>query len=207
MTEKTEEQNLFQTMKEARREETITFKNGDEEEHKQVVYEDPGIGTAMRIMDLMNTGDDSGDYGDLYQQIMDHVLVSPRVGYASLEKALPEKMHKKSVAAKNKENKSAKIEMVWPGYRTALQIMMLLQRPSGASNMHDTLVTLNREVFRHNGQPVRMEYWELGHDGYGLGMKAFVEATKYLQENLDYDGVLDMLTSGIRFLSKTVQFQ
>ena len=209
MTEKNhEEVNMFQAMKDARREESIEYKDADgKDAKKKVTYEDPGIGTAMTILDLMNVGDDSGDYGDLFQQIMDHVLVAPRLSYGELDKKLPEQLHKKFIDVQNKSKKNVQIEMVWPGYRTALQIMMLVQRPSGASNMHDTLATLNREVFRHNGQPVRMEYWDMGHDGNGLGMKAFVEATRYLKDVLDYEGVLTMLTEGMRFLSNTVQFE
>ncbi|VDG20627.1 hypothetical protein [Lactobacillus buchneri CD034] [Lactiplantibacillus mudanjiangensis] len=208
MTETKQDDNLLKIMKEARHDETIKFKTSDGKDgSRKATYEDPGIGIAMRIMDLMNTGDDNGDFGDLYQQIMDHVLITPRWSYEKLEKELPEALHKKQVDAKNKADKDVKIEMVWPGYRTALQIMMLVERPSGASNMHDTLVVLNREVFRHNGQPVRMEHWEMGHDGYGIGMKAFMEATEYLRDTLAYNGVLSTLTEGVRFLSDTVRFK
>lgn len=207
MTETKQDDNLLKIMKEARHDETIKFKTSDGKDgSRKATYEDPGIGIAMRIMDLMNTGDDEGDFGKMFQDMMSQVLIEPRWTYEDLEKGLPESLHKKQVAAKNKVGKDVKIEMVWPGYRTALQMTMMLERPSGASNMHDTLVVLNREVFRHNGQPVRMEYWEMGHEGYGLGMKAFSEATEYLRDVLDYNGVLETLTTGLRFLSNTVRF-
>ncbi|VDG31411.1 hypothetical protein [Lactobacillus buchneri CD034] [Lactiplantibacillus mudanjiangensis] len=207
MTETKQDDNLLKIMKEARHDETIKFKTSDGKDgNRKATYEDPGIGIAMRIMDLMNTGDDEGDFGKMFQDMMSQVLIEPRWTYEDLEKGLPESLHKKQVAAKNKVGKDVKIEMVWPGYRTALQMTMMLERPSGASNMHDTLVVLNREVFRHNGQPVRMEYWEMGHEGYGLGMKAFSEATEYLRDVLDYNGVLETLTTGLRFLSNTVRF-
>lgn len=208
MSETKQNVDYLAALKEARHDETIKFEDQDgKETSRKATYEDPGIGKASQIMDLMNTGDDEGDFGKMFQDLMSQVVIEPRWNYEELEKALPESMHKKQVAVKNKAGKDIKIEMVWPSYRTALQVTMMLERPSGASNIHDTLAKLNREVFRHNGQPVQMEYWEVGHDGYGLGMKAFSEATKYLRDVLDYNGVLATLTTGLRFLSRTVRFQ
>jgi len=208
MSETKQEDNYLAALKEARHDETIKFEDPDgKETSRKATYEDPGIGKATTIMDLMNTGNDAGDFGKMFQDLMSQVLIEPRWTYEELEKNLPEAMHKKQVTVKNKAGKDIQINMVWPSYRTALQITMMLERPSGASNMHDTLAKMNREIFRHDGQPVQMEYWEVGHEGYGLGMKAFGEANKYLRDVLDYNGVLETLTTGLRFLSHTVRFQ
>ena len=66
----------------------------------------------------MNVGDDSSDYGQAFEMLMQNVLVSPHLDYGSLNHDLPEKLNKKTIVKQNSDGDEVKINMVFPGYRT-----------------------------------------------------------------------------------------
>lgn len=180
----------------------------EKKQTKEITLQDPGIGIATKIMDLVNVGDDTSDWGSAFDLIMKHVLVNPRLDYGALNHELPDKLNKKTVIKKNNSGEEVKLNFVWPGYRTALQLFMSSERPSGALNMHDTLEALNKEVFRTDEktpQIVKMEYWEPAGHAYGLGGTALSEATSYLGEVLNRDGFFAALMKSFRFVAGTVR--
>ncbi|MFR0568034.1 hypothetical protein FAM21838_02030 [Lentilactobacillus parabuchneri] len=188
---------------------TVEWKDDKDKKHTtKITLQDPGIGVATQIMDLMNVGGDSSDYGTAFEMLMQNVLVSPHLDYGSLNHELPEKLTKKTVIKQNSNGDDVKINMVFPDYRTALQIFMMTNRPSGALNMHDTLVSLNKEVLRTDEktpQIVKMKYWNVGEHGSGLGATALSEAQSYLGSLLARNGLLNILMESFRFLATTLR--
>lgn len=188
---------------------TVEWKDDKDKKHTtKITLQDPGIGVATQIMDLMNVGGDSSDYGKAFEMLMQNVLVSPHLDYGSLNHELPEKLTKKTVIKQNSAGDDVKINMVFPDYRTALQIFMMTNRPSGALNMHDTLVSLDKEVLRTDEstpQIVKMKYWNVGEHGSGLGATALSEAQAYLGSLLARNGLLNILMESFRFLATTLR--
>ena len=188
---------------------TVEWKDDKDKKHTtKITLQDPGIGVATQIMDLMNVGDDSSDYGQAFEMLMQNVLVSPHLDYGSLNHDLPEKLNKKTIVKQNSDGDEVKINMVFPGYRTALQIFMMTNRPSGALNMHDTLDSLDKEVLRTDEktpQIVKMRYWNVGGHGSGLGATALSEAQAYLGSLLARNGLLNILMEAFRFLATTLR--
>ncbi|GHP12970.1 hypothetical protein YK48G_03950 [Lentilactobacillus fungorum] len=189
--------------------ETVEWTDDNNKKHtKTITLQDPGIGIATQIMDLINVGDDTSDYGSAFDLIMTNVLVNPRLNYGQLNNDLPEKLNKKTIIKKNNRGEDVKINLVFPRYRTALQLFMSGERPSGALNMHDTLESLNHEVLRTDEktpQIVKMKYWDPAGHGYGLGGTAMSEATNYLGDILNRNGVLAILMKSFRFVAGTVR--
>lgn len=189
--------------------ETVEWTDENQKKHSKVItLQDPGIGIATQIMDLVNVGDDTSDWGTAFELVMTNVLVNPRLNYGALNNQLPEKLNKKTIVKKNNSGDDVKLNLVWPGYRTALQLFMSGERPSGALNMHDTLEALDREVLRTDEptpQIVKTKYWDPAGHGYGLGGTAMSEATNYLGNILNRNGVLAMLMKSFRFVAGTVR--
>lgn len=101
---------------------TVEWTDDKDKKHTtKITLQDPGIGVATQIMDLMNVGGDSSDYGKAFELLMQNVLVSPHLDYGSLNHELPEKLTKKTVIKQNSAGDEVKINMVFPDYRTALQ--------------------------------------------------------------------------------------
>lgn len=206
MTEKTPMGNKLDAIMDDQVHHEVEWKDADDNPHTtKTTLEDPGIDVATHAIDLLNTGNDTGDFGDLFGIVMDKVQISPRYTYEGLNKALSAKEQVKTITKKNKKGESVKLTMHFPGYEDALQIMMMSQRPSGGSNVHDTLDALNSKIFRNaKGGVVKMSYWDRGGAGYGLGMTALQEGLSFLGDILAKDGVLPILTDSFQFLIKTV---
>lgn len=188
---------------------TVEWTDDKDKKHTtKITLQDPGIGVATQIMDLMNVGDDTSDYGKAFELLMQNVLVSPHLNYGALNQDLPEKLTKKTIVKQNGAGDEVKINMVFPGYQTALQIFMMTNRPSGALNMHDTLDSLDKEVLRTDEttpQIVKMKYWNVGEHGSGLGATALSEAQAYLGALLARNGLLNILMESFRFLATTLR--
>lgn len=187
--------------------EKVHFK--DYEGHKQVraiTLSDPGIGTATHAMDLMQAGDNTSDFTDLFQLIMDDVIVSPQLSFAKEEKTLPKNLKHKNTNHKNKNGENISLHFAWPGYREAVQIVTEVGRPNGAYNLTGVLNDLNSYVFKDDeGRSVNNNYWNAGGHAYGLGMTAINEAINYLADVLDHDGFNSMIQRGISFLTTALR--
>lgn len=174
--------------------------------HDKITVEDPGIEYAMQAIDMLDVGDDMSDFQGLFQLIMDRVIDDPVYSYDELDKALPAKDKTKTVHKKNREGKDVAIKMVFPGYGKAIQLVMQTTGPSGRSRTLDTLKDLNDEVLRQeDGQIVKMDYWNNGSKGAGLGMVAYQESLNYLSEILNRGGLMAKLNAGFEFLTSTVR--
>lgn len=177
--------------------------------HKQVrtvTLADPGIGTATQAIDLMRAGNNTSDFADLFQLVMDHVIVSPRLSFAKEEKTLPKDLKSKTVTHKNKTGADVNLHYAWPGYRRAVQIVTKAERPNGAMNMTGALKSLNSYVFKDDdGRSVNNNYWDAGGHASGLGMKAINEAFNYLANVLDHDGFNSVIQKGLSFLTTSLR--
>lgn len=182
-----------------------TDSKGDKKTRK-ITLQDPGFDIASQAIDALNVGEDTGDAGRLFDLIMHNVLVNPHMDYESLNADVPDDIKKKTITKKNRSGKDVHINMVWPGYRTALQIVFMSTRPSGASNMNGTMTKLNSEVFRTDKNEVlKMNFWDATGDGSGLGMIAMQEATKFLAEITDRNGDQSVLGKAFQFLMESLQ--
>ena len=180
--------------------ETVKWQEDGKRHQKKVTMQDPGIGVAMQMMDLVNIGNEQSDYGTLFDLVMQRCLIDPHFTYEGLNKDLDKDVQKKTVVKQNKQGQNANINMVFPGYRSAIQIVMMFNKSDGASNFLGTLQSLNSEVFRKNNHTVvDMAYWEPGGPADGLGFVAMTEALKFLADILQKDGVLNILTAGFQF--------
>lgn len=187
--------------------EKVTYHNynGDKKTIK-ITLGDPGIQTATKAIDLMQAGNNTSDFTDLFQLIMDKVVVSPRLSFAKEEKTLPKNLKSKTTNHKNKNGVDVSLHYVWPGYRKAVQIVTEAGRPNGAMNMEGMLKDLNDYVFKDDtGKSVNNKYWNAGGHAYGLGMKAINEATEYLSDVLDHDGFNAIIQKGLSFLTTTLR--
>lgn len=174
--------------------------------HDKITVEDPGIEYAMQAIDMLDVGDDMSDFQSLFELIMDRVIDDPVYSYSQLDKDLPAKDKAKTVHKKNRDGKDVAIKMVWPGYGKAIQLVMQTTGPSGRTRMLATLKDLNDEVLRQeDGQIVKMDYWNAGGKGSGLGMVAYQEALNYLSEILNRGGLIAKLNAGFEFLTSSVR--
>lgn len=186
---------------------TVKWRDDDGKRHqKKITLQDPGIGVASRILDDMNTGDNVGDFGEIFELCMEYALVNPHLNYEILNKELPKELQTRDLKKKNKQGEDVVIPMHFPGFRDALQTVMMAQRTNGASNFHDTLQSLNENVFKDaKGNPIDEDFWEPGGDGDGLGFEAMGDALNYLGECVSKNGVLDILTAVFQFCIKSLR--
>lgn len=170
--------------------------------HVDIKVQDPGIGIASQILDLLS----ATEYGELFGLVMEHVLVSPHFNYESLNKDLDKDVQTKEIKATNKQGKQIKLKLKFPGFRTALQLSLNSQHQDGSTNLHETLTEITKEVVRDSKDSViDMDFWEPGEDGYGLGMVVYDEAQKFLGGILSRDQVLQILTDAFKFCVTTVR--
>lgn len=175
-------------------------KDGNKKTRKIKVME-PDIGPTAEILDLLNVGDDVADFDEVFDRVMNDVITEPRMSYSQMEKNLPEEYKTKTITKKNKRGEEVKLHMVFPGFRKAIQIFMMVSRPSGANNTVGTLADVDKEIFRTaDKQVVKEDYWNAGGYAYGLGMFAIGEAQEFLASALMYNGNLAILTKGLTFL-------
>ncbi|WP_204122023.1 hypothetical protein [Levilactobacillus sp. 244-2] len=202
---KAEKPNLITDMAAAQETRFVDYKdeNGDKKTREIKVME-PDIGPTAAILDLLNVGDDTADFGEVFDRVMNDVITEPRMSYGQMEKDLPDEYKKKTVNKKNKRGEDIKLHLVFPGFRKAIQIFMMIDRPSGASNITGTLKEIDAEIFRTaDKQVVKEEYWNAGGYAYGLGMFAIGEAQDFLASALTYNGNLDALVKGLTFLKSS----
>ena len=94
---------------------TVEWTDDKDKKHTtKITLQDPGIGVATQVMDLMNVGDDTSDYGKAFELLMQNVLVSPHLNYDTLNHDLPEKLNKKTIVKQNSAGDEVKINMVFP---------------------------------------------------------------------------------------------
>lgn len=186
---------------------TVKYKdiNGKQKSIK-VTLTDPGKLYGLRAIDLLNTGNDSSDYLAIYNLIMDHVISNPKLSFAREEKKLPKSLKTKDIHVKNADGKPITLHFKFPGYETAVNMVSVSLKPSGASNLVGMLKSLDDNVIKDEaGRNVSEEYWNAGHTGNGLTLKAITEANNYLANVLDYDGFASMVQKGISFLMGKVR--
>lgn len=183
--------------------EKVTYRDYNGEKHTKIVtLADPGIGVATQAIDLMQSGNNTSDFIDLFQLIMDKVIVNPKLSYSSEQHSLPKALKSKTVSHKNNSGAKVSLHYVFPGYRRAVQIVTEAGRPNGALNMTGVLKDLNTYVFKNDdGRAVKNSYWDAGGHASGLGMRAINEAIGYLSDVLDYDGFNSTIQKGLSFLT------
>lgn len=194
--------NLFADMAAAQQTRIVDYKDEKgKDTTREITVTEPDIGPTAQIMDLLNVGDDTANFEEVFDRLMNDVLVEPRLSYGQMNDDLPEKYQSKVITKKNKRGEEVKLHMKFPGYRKAIGIFMNGQRPSGASNIAGTLEEMDKEVFRKaDGQVVRESYWNAGGDGYGLGLAAIGEAQTFLSDALSYNGNFEVLIKALTFL-------
>ncbi|MFC6180349.1 hypothetical protein [Lactiplantibacillus daowaiensis] len=202
-TETAPKPNLIAEMAGAQVERTVKYKDeNNKDATRKITVTNPDIGPSMEIMDLANVGNDEANYGQLFGRIMSDVIAAPVMDYKTLNDDLPDKYKSKTVTKKNKRGDTVQLQLVFPGFQTAIDIVMDANRPSGASNIYGTLTTLDKEVFRKGTDKlvVRESYWNAGGEGYGLGGEAIKEGLEFLTDAISYKGNFQALLEGYRFL-------
>lgn len=186
---------------------TVRYKdNNGKHKSVKVTLTDPGKLYGLHAVDLLNTGNDNSDYLALYNLIMDHVVSNPKLSFENEEKHLPKQLKSKDVKVKNADGKLVTLHFKFPGYETAINMVSVGVKPSGASNLVGMLHSLDDNVIKDEaGRNVTDEYWNAGHTGNGLTITAINKANEYLASVLDYDGFASIIQKGISFLMSKVR--
>ena len=197
--------NLITDMAAAQQTRFVDWKDKDDKKHtRKIGLMEPDIGPTTEILDLLNVGDDTSDYGEVFDRIMNDVITEPRMSYSQMENDLPEEFKHKTITKKNKRGEEIKLNLVLPGMRTAAKLFMMANRPSGANNINALLQEVDKESYRTaDKQVVKEDYWNAGGYAYGLGMFAIGAAQEFLAEALTYNGNLAVLIKGLTFLQSS----
>lgn len=206
-TKETGSMKAIKALASSQNDEKVTYQDYEGNKHtRSITLSDPGIATATKAIDFMQAGHNSSDFPNLFQLVMNKVIVSPQLSFAKEQKSLPKALKSKTVSHKNKDGVDVSLHYVWPGYREAVQIVTEVGRPNGAFNMTGVLNDLNAYVFKdNNGKSVNNSYWDAGGYANGLGMKAINEAIEYLGAVLDHDGFNSVVQKGLSFLTTSLR--
>lgn len=181
---------------------TVKYTNyNGQDRTKKITLTNPGALYGLKAADQMNRGGDSSDYVGLYEMIMDKVIASPKLSFEQQDKAIPKKIRTKDLPATNGDGKRVTLHMRFPDVRTAVDMLRVMAKPSGASNLVGTIKSLDDYVFKDaNGKGVTGKYWNKGHDGSGLAINAINVAQDYLASVVDFNGFSSVIEKGISFL-------
>ncbi|USS94007.1 hypothetical protein M8332_06890 (plasmid) [Fructilactobacillus ixorae] len=176
----------------------------DGEKHtRNISVKKPGYLTDLKLKDLMNVGDQKANFGRIFEILMNEVLVQPQWTYSILDKKLPKKLREKEVAV-DVEGQTKKVKLVFPGYRLALNTLLMITSPiSGAYNMSGFMESVITNMVRTTeGNKVEPDFFDPGQPGDGLGDEVMKQATPFLNDIASYDGVLPTLLKAYTFLAE-----
>jgi len=185
----------------------VTYTDDNGEKHTvDATVQDPGIGIAGQILDDTNIGDNEADYGEIFDLIMNNVLITPKYNYEILNNDLKKSEQTKTIKLKNRDDEEISLVLNFPGYRDALQIMMSSNKTNGGSNFMGTLATLTKSVIRDaQGHSIDMDFWDKGSKGDGIAISAYQQALEFLGGALNKDGLLYVLVDALQFCQTTLR--
>lgn len=147
--------------------------------------------TRLRIDDLQNVGNNLTDQGELSRQLLENVLVNPRLDFEYMNEQIEAAGYgKKSLTFVGKDGKKHKYDVIFPGYGDALNILSETQGVDGAFNFLGFFTDVNRFVVRDTkGNPVNFNFWDKAENLYDV----HGDITKFLREATSVNGYLQII--------------
>lgn len=178
----------------------VKWKDSKDKEHTtKLVLKEPSSYVAMQLADLTNGEGSIAQMDEIFEILMDKVIVSPRMGYKELNDEVPEKLREKTVKYKNSKGEDFKVVYKFPGYRAALRIMNEGQRNNGAMNITATISDILDECARdEDGKKLTWDDIDDTEKLNGNAMAIFNDGFKMISDVVASKGTMEILTSAFQ---------
>lgn len=166
-----------------------------------VTLESPSWTDKLMINDLRNVGDNQSDMGEYYNQLLEKVLVNPRLDFKFMNEEIEKDVDKKDkkIEFKGDDGKNHKLTLHFPDYRTAINLINELYLLNGASNVAQFVEDCNKLVFRDSkGKAISNDYWDKTGGVYDV----VVKTVEFLNDVLDTNNYLQILNGIDLFFQK-----
>lgn len=180
--------------------EEVTWKDNEGKKHTtKLVLKEPTSYVSMQLADLTNGEGSIAQMSEIFEILMDKVIVSPRMGYKELNDEVPEKLREKTVKYKNADGDDFKVVYKFPGYRAALRIMNEVQRNNGAMNMTSTISDILEECARDvDGNKLTWDDVDDADKLDGNAMAIFNDGFEMISEVVASKGTMEILMSAFQ---------
>lgn len=180
--------------------EEVTWKDNEGKKHTtKLVLKEPTSYVSMQLADLTNGEGSIAQMSEIFEILMDKVIVSPRMGYKELNDEVPEKLREKTVKYKNADGDDFKVVYKFPGYRAALRIMNEVQRNNGAMNMTSTISDILEECARDvDGNKLTWDDVDEANKLNGNAMAIFNDGFEMISEVVASKGTMEILMSAFQ---------
>ena len=180
--------------------EEVTWKDNEGKKHTtKLVLKEPTSYVSMQLADLTNGEGSIAQMDEIFEILMDKVIVSPRMGFKELNDEVPEKLREKIVKYKNADGDDFKVVYKFPGYRAALRIMNEVQRNNGAMNMTSTISDILEECARDvDGKKLTWDDVDDADKLDGNAMAIFNDGFAMISEVVSSKGTMDILMSAFQ---------
>ena len=160
-------------------------------EKVEITMEEVDWGTRLKIDDLQNVGNNLTDQGELARQLLENVLVNPRLDFEVMNKEIEAAGFKgKSLSYLGKDGKKHKYNVVFPGFGDALNILAESRGVDGAYNFTGFFTDANRYIVRNaKDQPVDFDFWNDADNLYDV----YGDIAKFLRDALSVNGYLQIV--------------
>lgn len=180
--------------------EEVTWKDNEGKKHTtKLVLKEPTSYVSMQLADLTNGEGSIAQMSEIFEILMDKVIVSPRMGYKELNDEVPEKLREKTVKYKNADGDDFQVVYKFPGYRAALRIMNEVQRNNGAMNMTSTISDILEECARDvDGNKLTWDDVDDADKLDGNAMAIFNDGFEMISEVVASKGTMEILMSAFQ---------
>lgn len=180
--------------------EEVTWKDNEgKKQTTKLVLKEPTSYVSMQLADLTNGEGSIAQMSEIFEILMDKVIVSPRMGYKELNDEVPEKLREKTVKYKNADGDDFKVVYKFPGYRAALRIMNEVQRNNGAMNMTSTISDILEECARDvDGNKLTWDDVDDADKLDGNAMAIFNDGFEMISEVVASKGTMEILMSAFQ---------
>lgn len=167
---------------------------------KEITLEELAYEDALAINDLAQSAGGYRDFGEIYSEIMEKVLVNPRWDYKTVKTLITnDGQDKGTITFNGRKDAKLTLDVVFPDARTAVNLMMNTQKADGSMNIKETVQALNESVFRDkNGKPLTWEYWS----NHGGAYNALAKASDFLLKGFENVGFMATMSEAYSFLQE-----
>lgn len=205
MTEKMEKPTVdlkeLAAKQEKRTVEIVDAKGKKTGEKVELTVEVPSWRDQLAMNDLQNVGNNMSDTGELYAQLLDKVLVNPRLDFKVMNEAIEndKDLKQRTITFIGKDDKEHKLIVKFPNYRDALTMLSVAQLVDGAYNMLGFMTDATKYLFKDSkGKAISDDYW----DKTGGMYNAMAEAIDYLNEVMNINGYRQILNELYTFFQE-----
>ncbi|TPR23134.1 hypothetical protein DY120_07455 [Apilactobacillus micheneri] len=184
----------------------IEYYDMDDNKHVlDATLQEPSALLVTQLNDMIAKGDGIVDYGAVFEILMEKIIVSPNLNYEQMNKDLAKKYQNKIFRFTNKVGKKIKVNFKFPDYRSAFNIVLGASKSNGDSNNVNTIKALNKYVIEDsNGESIDFDFYNRGHDGFGMIKELPDQALAFLERTLDKDGYLSLLYKTFQYANTAI---